>query len=394
MWRHRSLAWISLLVLLSLLVSPLVVLAQGEAGTSAPFRMFTSYPAREVAKGGTATFDISLQANSAPQTVSLEVQGLPEGWKATLRGGGDVIRAAYVQTEDKTSVSLKIEVPAEAAPDTYRFALVGKSEQGQVTLPLELIVQEKLPPTLTWEVKLPTLRGNPTTTFRYDATLRNEGGEDLNVNLVYEVPQDFKVVFRLLGQDVSSFPIKAGESKSLTIEVDPPDELPAGQYKITLRARGGETEAETTLTADVTPKPGSPVLSISGADGRLSGDAYAGKENTIKIVVRNTGSAAAEKVKLSSSEPSGWTVTFDPEEIAAIPVNEQVEVKMTVKPADKAIAGDYMISITAKPEKESSKSVDFRITVRTSTLWGVVGVALIAVAVGVVAIAVLRFGRR
>jgi uncharacterized membrane protein len=67
---------------------------------------------------------------------------------------------------------------------------------------------------------------------------------------------------------------------------------------------------------------------------------------------------------------------------------------MTIKPADKAIAGDYMVTITAKPEKESSKSVDFRITVRTSTLWGVVGVALIAVAVGVVAIAVLRFGRR
>jgi len=394
MWRHRSLAWISLLVLLSLLVSPLVVLAQGEAGTAAPFRMFTSYPAREVAKGGAATFDISLQANSEPQIVSLEVQGLPEGWKATLRGGGDVIRAAYVQTEEKTSVSLKIEVPAEAAPDTYRFTLVGKSERGQVTLPLELTVKEKLPPTLAWEVKLPTLRGNPTTTFRYDATLRNDGGEDLNVNLVYDAPKDFKVVFRLLGQDVSSFPIKAGESKSLTIEVDPPDDLPAGKYDITLRARGGETEAETKLTADVTPKPGSPVLSISGADGRLSGDAYAGKENTLKIVVYNTGDAAAEKVKMSSSEPSGWTVSFDPEEIASIPAGEQAEVKMTIKPADKAIAGDYMVTITAKPEKESSKSVDFRITVRTSTLWGVVGVALIAVAVGVVAIAVLRFGRR
>ncbi len=293
MSRHRSLAWISLLVLLSLLVSPLVVLAQGEAGASAPFRMFTTYPSREVAKGGTATFDISLLANSSPQTVTLEVQGLPDGWKATLRGGGDVIHAAYVQTEEKTSVSLKIEVPAEAAPDTYRFSVVGRSEAGQVTLPLELTVKEKLPPTLTWEVKLPTLRGNPTTTFRYDATLRNDGGEDLNVNLVYEAPQDFKVVFRLLGQDVSSFPIKAGESKSLTIEVDPPDNMPAGQYNITLWARGGEADAETTLKADITPKPGSPVLSISGADGRLSGDAYAGKENTIKIVVRNTGDGAA-----------------------------------------------------------------------------------------------------
>ena len=59
-----------------------------------------------------------------------------------------------------------------------------------------------------------------------------------------------------------------------------------------------------------------------------------------------------------------------------------------------AVAGDYMLTITARPQDGSSKSVDFRITVLTSTLWGVAGIGLIAVAVGVVALAVGRFGRR
>ncbi len=40
------------------------------------------------------------------------------------------------------------------------------------------------------------------------------------------------------------------------------------------------------------------------------------------------------------------------------------------------------------------ETAEFRITVRTSTLWGVAGIALIALAVGVVGLAVVRFGRR
>jgi uncharacterized membrane protein len=38
--------------------------------------------------------------------------------------------------------------------------------------------------------------------------------------------------------------------------------------------------------------------------------------------------------------------------------------------------------------------MDFRVTVRTSTLWGVVGIGLIAISVGIVGWAVMRFGRR
>ena len=62
--------------------------------------------------------------------------------------------------------------------------------------------------------------------------------------------------------------------------------------------------------------------------------------------------------------------------------------------ADDALAGDYMVTIKVQPSDGASQSTDFRITVLTSTLWGVAGVALIAVALGVVALAVVRFGRR
>jgi uncharacterized membrane protein len=53
-----------------------------------------------------------------------------------------------------------------------------------------------------------------------------------------------------------------------------------------------------------------------------------------------------------------------------------------------------MLTFRAQPEDASNDSVDFRVTVTTSTLWGVVGLALIAVALGVVALVVVRYGRR
>lgn len=97
---------------------------------------------------------------------------------------------------------------------------------------------------------------------------------------------------------------------------------------------------------------------------------------------------------MSASPPSGWNVEFDPAQIEAIDPGGQRDVTARVTPAEKALAGDYVISFRAQPEGESSQSIDFRVTVRTSTLWGVAGIALVALSIGVVGWAVMRFGRR
>lgn len=197
--------------------------------------------------------------------------------------------------------------------------------------------------------------------------------------------------FRYGGQDVTSLPLGAKESKSITVEAQPLVDITAGSYPITITAQGDDVQASLDLTAEVT---GQPSLSITTPDGRLSGQVYTGRETSLKLVVQNTGSASAQGVKLSASAPSGWTVTFDPEVLDEIATNAQSEVTLKIKPADNAIAGDYMLTLRATPSQGASKSVDFRVTVLTSTLWGITGVVLIAIAVGVVMLAVIRFGRR
>lgn len=386
--------WTALLLATSLCTPALAQDADQPQEDPAGLIAFVDYPARRVAVDDSVTFNLTLQSGAAPETVHLEVEGLPEGWDATFRGGGDVIEAAHVESDSERSVNLRVMVPQDAAIETYSFSIIARGESETIEVPVQLNVQEKMPPSLSFEVDLPTLKGKADTTFRYDVTLRNDGNEELSVNLVAEAPQGFQVNFTLTGKEVSSFPIAPGERKRLDVEVQPSDDTPGGTYEIGVLAEGGMARAETTLIADVTEVPGKPSLDLTGPGGRLSGEAYVGKETPLDIIVSNTGNAAAHNVRLSASNPSGWSVQFEPEEIPEIASGSQAKVTAKVQPADKAVAGDYEITVRARPEEGSSESADFRITVRTSTMWGVVGVAIIAAAVVIVGIAVTRFGRR
>jgi uncharacterized repeat protein (TIGR01451 family) len=132
---------------------------------------------------------------------------------------------------------------------------------------------------------------------------------------------------------------------------------------------------------------------LSGREGLISTRASAGKETTVPIVVTNTGTAPAEDVELSGSGPSGWKVTFNPKSLDRIAPNENKEVQALITPTDKAIAGDYITTMRASARGESA-STDFRVTVTTSTMWGIAGVGIIGVALLVMVGAVARFGRR
>jgi uncharacterized membrane protein len=385
---RRNWAVLFLLVSLIALTGPVPARAQEGQG----LLLFCDYPARVAELGETVTFNLTLRLTaSTPQTVYLDVKGLPEGWEATFRGGGNVVRAVFVEPGKDATVSLRVVVPENVPGDTYRWTVVAHGEGVSAEFPLEVTVAAKLPPRLSLSVDLPTLRGSATTTFRYDANLKNEGDEETTVNLQASAPQGFLVSFRYMGQEVTSLPVGANESKRISIEARPYAQIPAGTYPIEVVALGGESEARVSLVAEVT---GQPDLIIRTPDERLSTQVYTGRETPVRLVVQNNGSAPALNVELSASAPSGWSVRFEPDRIQEIPVGQQVEITMHVKPADQAVAGDYMLTVRARPQDSGYESADFRITVLTSTLWGVVGILLIAVAVAVVGWAVMRFGRR
>ncbi|HXF83944.1 MAG TPA: NEW3 domain-containing protein [Anaerolineales bacterium] len=389
MQRLRYLLLITLLVGLALgAVSP--VLAQ--EGSPGVLTISTTYPSMVIGIGETVTVSLEIYSPSA-QTVLLEVSDLPKDWKAEFRGGGREIRSVYVNRDATSKVDLRLSPPDTLKAGTYQLKVIAKGNSGTAELPLELIVKDKIPPKLSFETDFPTIRGGSDFTFRFSVTLKNDGDEDITVSLSAEAPREFSVVFKSAGKDITNLPtdIKAGSSQRIDVEAVPLTSVPVGSYPINITAQGDNVNAQLTLTAEVV---GQPSLSITTPDGRLSGSATLGKDNPIKLVLRNSGNSPALGVKLSASSPAGWTVTFDPEEILEVPANGEVEVTMNVKPADQAIAGDYMLTLRAQPNESATKSADFRVTVQTSTLWGIVGIALIAAAVVIVGMAVVRFGRR
>lgn len=376
-------------LLLSLLVITVLI---GPAGAGFQgLRISTPYPAQSAQRGETVTLTLTVKNfGLPPQEVRLRVGSVPSGWKATFLGGGRVIESVFVDPDQENTVTLRLEPPRGVRAGAYRFQILAAGQNAQASLPIRLTLGQVLPRRLQLQAELPVLRGTSTSSFRYRLTLRNDGDQEMLVNLNADAPRGFQVVFTLFGQEVASLPIKGGESRDLEAEVRLPPKVPAGTYPITARAVGGDTSAELKLSLEIT---GRADMSITTPEERLSGRATAGRASPIKLVVKNIGSAPARNVRLSASEPSGWEVTFAPETVEEIAPDGQAEVTANVKPSPNALTGDYMITFTGSAGDVSS-SADFRITVVTSTLWGIVGVAVVAVALAVVTFAVNRYGRR
>lgn len=355
--------------------------------------LFTQFPTQTVRPDEPVTLSLTLHNYGLPPQVAvLSVAQSAPGWKVTFEGAGRGVGAVAVATDQEVTFSVRLEPPQHARPATYRFTLEARGEEATASLPLALTFGQVVPARLSLSAELPVLRGSGTSSFKYRVTLRNDGDQDLLVNLDAQTPKGFQVTFTPAfgSQQVTSLPVKAGESKDLDIDVALPQDVAAGTYNVTMRAASGEARANQKLTLEIT---GRADLSVTTPDGVLSGRAYAGKITPLKVVVKNNGSAPARNVDVSSFEPTGWKVTFEPKQIAEIPPKGQSQVTATIQPGAKAIAGDYMLTLRANAG-DSSSSVDYRVQVYTSTLWGFAGIVLVAIAVGVLGLVVMRYGRR
>ncbi|MEW6287952.1 MAG: NEW3 domain-containing protein [Chloroflexota bacterium] len=352
----------------------------------------TTYPSMVVGIGETVTISMDIRSVTS-QRVDLSVSNLPADWTAEFRGGGRVIGSVYVTEGNSSKVELRVTTPKTVAAGRYSFKVVAQGQNGRAEFPLEFIIKEKAPARLSFETEFPTIRGGSEANFNFSVTLKNEGDDDLTVSLLADAPRELAVTFKSAGKDITNLPtdVKAGSSVRIDITAAPLTSLAVGKYPFTVTAQSDTITTSIELTAEVV---GQPQLSLTTPDGRLSGTAYINRDNQIKLVLRNTGNSPAAGVKLTASAPTGWTVTLDPETVVEVPAGGEVEVTANIKPSDKAISGDYVVTFRAQPSQSASKSADFRITVQTSTLWGAMGIGLIAVAVAIVGMAVSRFGRR
>ena len=354
----------------------------------------TRYPALTVRAGETTTVDLSLRNfNHPPQELSVLVPVVASGWKATILGGGQPVASAIVAPDTEEKLQLRLEPPAGAGPGDYRFLVQAKGDGSDLKLPITVTIGQELPAKLKLTTNFPSLRGTATTSFKFRVTVTNDSGRDATINFSADAPKNFQVTFTEAygSQQITSIPIEAGKSKDIEASVSLPRDTPAGDYKLALHAKSEAASADLDLGMTII---GQPRLAVSGEGGRLSGEAYVGQDSQLTVLVRNDGSEAARDIEFSATAPEGWKTSFDPKELPELAAGKSQPIKVSLTPSPRAIAGDYQTTIRANAAGGQSESANFRITVLTSTLWGAVGIGVIALAILVVVFAVARYGRR
>ena len=355
--------------------------------------LMSDYPAVTVRPGETSTISLRLQNyDMTPERLALSVAGVPTDWAATLLGGGQPVAAAMPAANSSVSLSLRLDVPKNAPMGTQTITVAAQGSATNLQLPINVTLAKDLPAKLTLTPQLPDLRGTSKSSFEYQLSVKNDSGKKLTVSLSAQAPQNFDTSFteQYGTQELKAVAVDAGQSKDVKLKVTPPNTAAAGDYKIVARVAAEDASATADLAMTIT---GQPKLDISGREGLVSTRASAGKETSVPVLITNTGTAPAEDVQLSGSAPSGWKITFDPKTVDRIAPNDNKEVQALITPTDKAIAGDYVTTIRASARGESA-STNFRVTVTTSTMWGIAGVGIIGVALLVMVGAVARFGRR
>src|SRR5215470_14964 len=355
--------------------------------------LLTDYPAVTVRPGTTSTISLRLQNyNLPPERLDLSVSGVPSGWTATLLGGGQPVAAAMAATNGSASLQLRLDVPASAPMGTQTLTIEAKGQGTSASLPIAVTLAKDLPAKLTLQPQLPELRGTAKSSFEFQVAIKNDSGKRLTVALAADAPRNFETSFteNYGSQELNAVPIEAGQSKDVKLKVRPPNTIGAGRYPVTMRAAAEDATVKTDVALEIT---GQPKLDITGRDGLVSARATAGAETSIPVLITNSGSAPADQIELSGSGPTGWKITFEPKQIERIAAGQNQEVQALITPAAKAITGDYVTSVRATSRGESASS-NFRITVTTSTMWGIAGVGIIGVALLVMVGAVARFGRR
>ncbi len=363
--------------------APASAVAQGGLTITTPF------PALSVQPGASVSFDLTIAASQAMR-VGLSVEGLPDGWTTSMTGGGNEVQAVYVAPGSPATVTLSVDV-AEGATGSTRLTVVGRSASDTARLNLDLAVAKAAGGTVSLDSDYPTLRGTSDQQFQYNLTLSNDTPQQLTFSLSTQGPQGWDVAIQPSGETrAASITVDAHGNGRLQVTTTPPADTAAGTYPITVAVNAGDFSATADLTVEVT---GSLKMRLTTPDERLNTTANAGAVRDFQVIVANDGTSPLTNVQLSGTGPTEWHITFEPATIETIAPNETATAVAHITPSGNAIAGDYAISLSASSES-TTESLDVRVTVETAPIWGIVGVLLIAAALGGMVWVFRRYGRR
>ena len=369
-------------------------LSMAVTAQAASLEMSTSYPGMTVGAGDALTFSLDFYNGSGSGiNAALSVASIPEGWEGYFEGGGSEISHVYVKTGDNSSLAtFYVTVPADAAEGTYTIRLQAAGSGLSSTLELTLEVAGEELGGSSFTTQYANQEGSAGTSFTFDSTIQNNTAQEQTYSFSSDAPAGWTVTFMPSGEStqVAAITVDARSSQTMEVTVTPPNGVEAGEYTIPISAISATETLSSELTVVIADAY---TLELSTPGGLLSFDANANKQTSVTLSVTNSGNVDLQNVNLTSSAPDGWTVEFSQSSIDVLEAGATQEVTAYVTPSEEAMSGDYVMTINVQ-NSEASDYAEFRVTVKTETIWGVVGVLLILAVGGGLWYVFLQYGRR
>ena len=364
-----------------------------------------------------ADLTVDLHNNTSERRLArLALENTPQGWDVAVWDRFFDFKISEIvveppapgETGPSQSLRLRVDLPDDRPPaGAYSFRLRVTSPDGSVeydSADYTIVVPE--PPAsndsgVSLSVTYPVLRGPSTSQFEFEVVLDNDTGADSSFNLAGDAVDiarqpltGWEIAFSpSFGQErlISSISVNDSLTERVDVRVSPPRNTPPGDYFILVRV-SDEAGFEAGTLLQITIRGRGEVLASTDT-GRLNVEATAGETASAKMRLTNFGTADLVDITLLADAPQGWEVAFDPSTSPPLPVNNQIDIPLTILPAADAIPGDYLITLRAN-HPDTSDSVELRVTVAQSTIWGWLGIVLVILVIGGLGALFWRLGRR
>jgi len=403
--RRLEFTRLSLITVFLLLFSLWMAGSSNAAESEKPFHLILSFTDVTVGPGQEFEMDVDVaNPGKDPVLVLLKTESIPEGWVAGFhsRYPSFPVRSVMVEGEKSKTLEFKVEVPDKVEGKSYEIKVSASDRNGRLTtsetIAFRLSPKKVETGGLKTESQYPDLTGPSNQTFKFSVDLKNETDKDLTAALAGEAPTEWRVRIKPQFEDnvISSIALKKDSSQTLSIEIDPPALAKAGEYPVTFKARSGSFTAERQFKVNLTGTHdlimGVPTLGNTLAL-RLNTAVTVGKKTDVEFLIANTGTAPLLNLAFDSTKPQGWSVEFEPKMIDSLKPGDIQKVTTTIQTSDRTIAGDYLLTVSSD-SPDARKSIDFRVTVATPTLWGWIGAGIVAAVVLGLGLVFVRLGRR
>ena len=354
------------------------------------------FPGKSATPGDTIRFQIELMNPfSVEMRFEVSMDSVPANWTASIKNSnGDSVTEILLSAGGSVNLVVQVNSFASATTgQTYGLDVKAESDDNNVTdsLPITVALTEATNE-VTLTASLPEIAITAGNVADYSATIVNLGVTDRLLLLTIVPPSGWTAIFKSGSVEVTTLYLYAGNTSALTIAVTPPSTVSVGSYVIPVQVKSesGVVLDELNLTTTVTGSYGMTL----GLSTYLT-TATSGGTATFTATVTNSGYSPLTGVVADITLPvSAWSDAVTPVQVGTLSPKESVTFTVVVTTTDTTVSGDYLVTVAGSSDQVSSDSSQVRVTVSTSTSWGIYGIVIAVILIIALILVFRKFKRR